>query len=234
MIPFQDTIPCRFTPWMTWVLMGTFFSAFLFIWLLPDEVRTQIFFLYGLVPARYTHPEWAGWVGLDSHNYLPFLTNLFLHSGWLHLVLNLWLLWIFGDNVEDRMGPWRFLLFFLLCGLLANGVHATISRNAITPAVGASGAIAGVLAAYFYLFPNAKVILWAFPLPLFIRVPAIVFLGLWVILQAYQATTAMMANEPFENVAWWGHLGGFAAGFLLFRLFLRKNWENSAENHVDR
>lgn len=222
MIPLQDTAPRRFTPWMTWTLMGVNVTVFLCTWVLPQEVRTGIFFLYGLIPARYAYPEWALAVGLNTHDYFPFLTNLFLHGSWLHLGFNLWLLWIFGDNVEDRMGPWRFLGFFLVCGVLANLVHVAINQAAVTPAVGASGAIAGVLAAYFYLFPYAKVVVWIFPLPLFIPVPAIFFLGLWVIFQAYQATTAMATQEPYANIAWWGHLGGFASGFLLFRWFLRR------------
>ncbi len=226
MIPFQDTIPCQRTPWVTWFLMGVNVLIFLFLWWLPDELRTAIFYHYGLVPARYLHPAWAERVGLNPNDYLPFVTNLFLHGGWLHILFNTWLLWIFGDNVEDRMGHLRFLLFFLLCGVLANMVHVAINRDAITAAVGASGAIAGVLAAYFYLFPYARVIVWIFPFPLFVPVPAIAFLGLWVIIQAYKATTAMAAQQPFADVAWWGHLGGFAAGFLLFRFFVLQKDES--------
>ncbi len=223
MIPFQDTAPCRSTPWVTWSLIGLNFAIFLFLWWQPEEIRNSVFYHYGLVPARYLHPEWGALLGLNPHNYWPLVTNLFLHGGWLHILFNTWLLWIFGDNVEDRMGHWRFLTFFLLCGVLANVVHVAINREAITAAVGASGAIAGVLAAYFYLFPYARVIIWIFPFPLFIPVPAIAFLGLWVIIQAYKATTAMALQQPFADVAWWGHLGGFAAGFLLFRFFLPKD-----------
>ena len=220
MIPFRDTIPCRQTPWMTWLLMGANATVFVFTWLLPDEVRYQVFYLYGLVPARYTQPEWAQWVGLSSGNYLPFVSNLFLHGGVLHLLFNLWMLWIFGDNVEDCMGPFRFLVFFLICGVLSNVVHFWINRDAITPAIGASGAIAGILAAYFYLYPYARIIIWIFPFPLFVPVPAIAFLGLWVIIQAYKATTALATRDAFSDIAWWGHLGGFAAGFILFRFFI--------------
>ncbi len=220
MIPFRDTIPCRQTPWMTWLLMGVNATVFVFTWLLPDEVRYQIFYLYGLVPARYTQPEWAQWVGLAGDNYLPFVSNLFLHGSGLHLLFNLWMLWIFGDNVEDCMGPLRFLVFFLICGILSNVVHFWINRDAITPAIGASGAIAGILAAYFYLYPYARIIIWIFPFPLFVPVPAIAFLGLWVIIQAYKATTALATRDAFSDIAWWGHLGGFAAGFILFRFFI--------------
>ncbi|BCX82438.1 hypothetical protein MIT9_P2024 [Methylomarinovum caldicuralii] len=215
MIPLRDTIPCHRTPWVTWCLIGVNVTIFLYLWWLPEEIRLKILYLYGLVPARYTHPEWAAWVGLDPNDYWPFLANLFLHGGWLHIIFNAWLLWIFGDNVEDRMGSGRFLVYYLLCGLIANGVHMAINADATIAAVGASGAIAGVMAAYFYLFPHAQVIVWIFPFPLFIPVPAILFLGLWVIFQAYQATTTG------AGAAWWGHLGGFAAGFLLHRFFIR-------------
>ncbi len=221
MIPFRDTIPCRRTPWVTWCLIGVNVTIFLYLWWLPDDLRLKVLYLYGLVPARYTHPEWAAWVGLDPQDYWPFFTNLFLHGGWLHILFNAWLLWIFGDNVEDRMGPGRFLVYYLLCGLIANAVHLAINPDSTIAAVGASGAIAGVLAAYFYLFPYARVIVWIFPFPLFVPVPAILFLGLWVIFQAYQATAVGGAGA-----AWWGHLGGFAAGFLLHRFFLRPEGED--------
>ncbi len=223
MIPIRDTAPRRSTPWVTWCLITLDATIFLYLWWLPDEVRLKIFYLYGLVPARYTQPEWALWVGLDPHDYAPFVTNLFLHGNWPHIIFNAWLLWIFGDNVEDRMGPVRFLLFYLLCGLIANGIHLAINPDATVAAVGASGAIAGVLAAYFYLFPYARVIMWIFPFPLFVPVPAILFLGLWVIFQAYQATTQMGGGA-----AWWGHLGGFAAGVVLHRLFLRPEESDAA------
>lgn len=222
MIPFSDDIPCRRTPWLTWLLIGVNAALFVFSWLLPEEIRYQIFYLYGLVPARYTHPEWAQFVGWEGNPYLPFVTNLFLHSSWLHIIFNLWMLWIFGDNVEDAMGPWRFLAFYLICGVLANLVHLKINPDSISPALGASGAIAGVLAAYFYLYPYARIVIWIFPFPLFVPVPAIAFLGLWVIIQAYKATTAMAVRDGYTDIAWWGHLGGFAAGFLLFRFFIRR------------
>ncbi len=215
MIPIRDTAPRQATPWVTWCLMTLNATIFLYLWWLPEEIRLKILYLYGLVPARYTQPEWAAWVGLDPNSYLPLITNLFLHGSWSHIIFNTWLLWIFGDNVEDRMGPWRFLGFYLLCGVIANGVHLALNPNSTETAIGASGAIAGILAAYFYLFPYAKVIMWIFPFPLFVPVPAILFLGLWVIFQAYQATTQMAGGA-----AWWGHLGGFAAGVVLHRLFL--------------
>src|ERR1700674_1418912 len=111
-----------------------------------------------MVPARYTHPSWAAWVGLPIDDYWPFLTSMFLHSGWLHIIGNMWTLWIFGDNVEDRMGPLRFGIFYLTCGILAGGTQLLTNSDSTVPSVGASGAIAGVLGAYLLLFPTARLV----------------------------------------------------------------------------
>ena len=111
--------------------------------------------MFGIVPARFTHPEWALSGGFPLHGYWPFLTSMFLHGGWLHIIGNMWTLWIFGDNVEDRMGPVRFVIFYLVCGLAAGIVHCFTNPDSTIPTVGASGAIAGVMGVYFFLFPNA-------------------------------------------------------------------------------
>lgn len=224
MIPFQDTVPRRHTPWLTWTLIGVNFAVFFYTLTLSERAIYDLFYHFGLVPARYTQPNWATWQGLSPHDYRPFLTNMFLHGGWLHIILNMWMLWIFGDNIEDRMGPWRFLAFYLLCGLFADLIHLFTNSNVPIPTIGASGAIAGVMGAYFFLYPYARIVIWIpiFFLPLFVEVPAIAFLGLWVIIQLYRATTAMVSPQGYADVAWWGHLGGFLAGMLLFRLFLTK------------
>jgi membrane associated rhomboid family serine protease len=216
MIPFRDTIPCWNTPWVTWSLIALNFGIFLFTWMLPEKSLLHLFYLYGLVPARYASEEWAVWAGLPPDDYAPFITHMFLHGGWLHVVLNMWMLWIFGDNVEDRMGPLRFTAFYLLCGLLAGGLQIYANGQATTPLVGASGALAGIMGAYFFMYPYAKVVIWVFFMPLFVEIPAIAFLGVWVIIQLYKAT----GGETVADVAWWGHLGGFIAGMLLYRLFL--------------
>lgn len=223
MIPYRDNIPCRYTPWMTWSLIVV--NTLLFLGLqygLDAPQRNAWFQLYGLVPARFTHPDWAALMGFPPDHYEAFLSSLFLHSGWLHLVLNLWLLWIFGDNVEDRMGAVRFLLFYLACGLLASALHIFFNVNSAIPTVGASGAIAGIMGAFYFLYPQARVVLWIpiFLLPLFVEIPAIAFVGLWVIIQMYKATTFDPAAHPYADVAWWGHIGGFIAGMLLHPLFL--------------
>lgn len=222
MIPVRDTIPCEHTPVITWTLIGINVAAFVFLKLLQEPVAVQILHLYGLVPARYFHPQWAAALGYPPQDYLPFLSCMFLHAGWSHLLFNVWLIWIFGDNVEDVMGKWRFLIFYLLCGLVGSLIHVAYNPDSQMPTVGASGAIAGVLGAYFFLYPYAKIVIWIpiLFLPIFIQVPAIAFLGAWVIFQLYEASTAIVAGKAYMDVAWWGHLGGFLAGAAVHRYFL--------------
>lgn len=126
--------------------------------MMPQPALQQFFHLFGIVPARFTHPDWALSVGFPLHDYWPFLTSMFLHGGWLHIIGNMWTLWIFSDNVEGRMGPVRFVIFYLLCGLAAGIVHCFTNPDSTIPTVGASGANAGAIGAYFFLFPNARVI----------------------------------------------------------------------------
>ncbi len=118
MIPIKDIIPRRQTPFVTYFLIAINTLIFFIEVSLPPDVLNSVFYIFGLVPARYTHPTWAYFVGLHIDNYWPFLTNIFLHGSWFHLISNMWALWIFGDNVEDRMGHTRFLIFYLLCGSL--------------------------------------------------------------------------------------------------------------------
>ncbi len=219
-IPIRDTIPCKNTPVVTWTLIGVNIVLLLLLKLLKDPAELQILHLYGLVPARYFHPEWAGASGYPSGNYLTLLTNMFLHAGWSHLLTNIWLIWIFADNIEDVMGKPRFLMFYLICGLVAGLVHMAYNPDSQIPTVGASGAIAGVLGAFFFLYPDAKVVIWILFLPIFIQVPAIAFLGVWFIFQLYEVITAIVAGQTQMDAAWWGHLGGFVAGAVLHRFFL--------------
>ncbi|GAW86950.1 conserved hypothetical protein [Bathymodiolus platifrons methanotrophic gill symbiont] len=179
-----------------------------------------------MVPARYTNPEWAIAMGYPVDYYFSCISNLFLHGGWWHLIMNMWFLWIFADNIEDRMGHGRFIVFYLLCGFIATMVQWFYTPGLVVPVVGASGAIAGVLGAYFFLYPYAKIVLWVpiLFLPIFVEVPAIAFIGIWVIFQMSKVTTAIMFYEGASDVALWAHLGGFIAGFLLFQYFLRKDY----------
>ena len=222
MIPVRDSVPRRHTPLMIWTLIAV--NGFVF-WIelgLSERQVEALFYQFGLVPARYSHPEWAVWVGLAFDEYWPFVTSMFLHGGWLHLIGNMWTLWIFGDNVEDRMGPGRFLAFYLLCGLAAGGVHWMTNSDSTMPTVGASGAIAGVLAAYFCLFPRAQIIT-VIPIlfyPLFYSLPAILFALVWIATQVFSGFASLVAPGAGGGVAWWAHIGGFTAGLLLHRVFL--------------
>lgn len=229
MIPIRDTVPVQHTPWVTWSIIGL--NLLLFLkgeFLDPDDLRS-FQYLHGLIAARYMYPEWAMIAGLPV-DYTPFLTSMFLHGGFFHLIFNMWLLWIFGDNVEDRMGKVRFLAFYLICGFFAGATHVYANRFSITPAVGASGAIAGVMGAYFFLYPYARVVISVFFLPIFVELPAIAFLGLWVIVQLYKVTSGLQGVGGSQDVAWFGHLGGFVAGMLLFRPFLLRE-RLSQEDH---
>jgi membrane associated rhomboid family serine protease len=189
--------------------------------LTPQQLE-RVFYVFGIVPARYSDPRWAEWVGFPMHDYWPFLTNVFLHGGWLHVLGNMWMLWIFGDNVEDRMGSGRFLAFYLLCGIAASVAHRFVNADSTVPAIGASGAISGVMGAYLLLFPRSRIILLVpiLFLPFFFEVPAIAFLGIWFLMQLVSGTLALAGPEQAGGIAFWAHVGGFAVGMLSLPLFL--------------
>jgi len=226
MIPIRDTVPCLTRPYVTWGLMAICISLFVVLEFGSDKIHHYVISLYGMVPARYTHPDWAVAMGYPMDYGLSFVSNLFLHGSWWHLIMNMWFVWIFADNIEDRMGHGRFIVFYLLCGLIATSIQWLYTPELVVPVIGASGAIAGVLGAYFFLYPYARIVLWVpiLFLPLFIEIPAIAFIGVWVILQMQNATTALVFYKGASDVALWAHLGGFVAGMLLFRLFLRKDY----------
>lgn len=185
---------------------------------ISDEEAGLLILQFGLVPARYSHPEWAWFAGLPLDTYWPFLSNLFLHGGWLHLTTNMWTLYLFGANVEDRMGRPRFFFFYLLSGAAANLVHFLVNHNSTVPVIGASGAIAGVMAAYLRLFPTARIVT-LFPLlfiPYFIELPAILFMGIWFVLQVLSGAASLVASAG-GGIAWWAHIGGFLVGFALVK-----------------
>lgn len=178
---------------------------------------------YGFVSARYTWEQSANF--LDLGRFVPLLTSIFLHGGWIHVISNMWMLWIFGDNVEDRMGHQRYLGFYLACGLVAVGAQYFSNPQAQTPMVGASGAISGVLGAYFFLYPRARILTL---IPIFIffytmEIPAYFFLGFWFFMQFIQGAAQFSLNPTDDGgVAWWAHIGGFGAGTALVWLFKRR------------
>jgi membrane associated rhomboid family serine protease len=223
MIPIQDTIHSRNPPLAVYALIGLNVLVFAFELTLPHGDLDELFYILGIVPARYTHPQWAEQVGFPIDNYWPFLTSMFLHGGWAHIIGNMWTLWIFGDNIEDRMGPLRFTLFYLICGLIAGVVHWFTNPHSIIPTVGASGAIAGILGAYLVLYPRARIVVLIpiFFYPLFFEVPAVTYLLFWALSQLYSGALALAGPAEVGGVAWWAHVGGFTAGLLLHPLFVR-------------
>src|SRR6266478_7534472 len=181
MFPIHDSVPSRSVPVMTRTLILINTLVFFFELGLPQQSVVQLFYLFGVVPARFTHPEWAASVGFPIGTYWPLLTHQFLHGGWFHILANMWTLWIFGDNVEDKMGPVRFTIFYLLCGTAAGLTHLYVNPDSTVPSVGASGAIAGVLGAYFLFFPTARLLVM-FPIfffPFFFEIPAVFYFPLW-------------------------------------------------------
>ncbi len=224
MIPVRDTIRARNPPIATWLLILANGVIFLFELMLPPPALEQFFHLFGIVPARFAHPAWAAWVGFPIDDYWPFLTSMFLHGGWMHIIGNMWTLWIFGDNVEDRMGPVRFVIFYLLAGLAAGVVHLLTNPDSTLPTVGASGAIAGVMGAYLFLFPHSRVIvlLPVFFFPLFFELPAVTYLGFWALSQMFSGALSLAEPGDVGGVAWWAHVGGFVTGIALQFAFVRR------------
>jgi membrane associated rhomboid family serine protease len=215
MIPIRDTIRARRFPIVNTLLIVLNVLVFFFEVSLGSRTLNRLILTFGLVPVRF-------WAGTGLSRWLPIFTSMFLHGSWLHVISNMLALYIFGDNVEDRMGPLRYLVFYLLGGTLAALAHLWAYPTSRLPTIGASGAIAAVLGAYLVLYPRARVITLV-PLLLFfpiIEIPAIVYLGFWFLVQLFSGTSAMAANA-FQGggVAWWAHIGGFLAGMLLVWLF---------------
>jgi rhomboid family protein len=223
MFPIKDSIPSRSVPVATRALILINVVVFFFELGLSNESLERVAYLFGLVSARFTHPGWAESVGFPAGDYWPILTHQFLHGGWLHIFGNMWTLWIFGDNVEDRMGPVRFTIFYLVCGSIAGLTQVLTNPDSTLPSLGASGAIAGVLGAYFLFYPTARLIVM-FPIfffPFFFEVPAVFYLAIWFFVQLFSGTLALAGPQQVGGIAWWAHIGGFVSGMLLCWLFVR-------------
>ncbi|NMC27145.1 MAG: rhomboid family intramembrane serine protease [Syntrophomonadaceae bacterium] len=215
MIPLRDSTPGEHFPIITVVLIILNSLIFFYETTLGHEGLDQFAYIFGMVPAYYTNHQ------VPLIGYLPFITSLFLHGSLMHLVGNMWILWLFGDNVEDKMGPVRFLGFYLLCGILAGVAHYIFNINSQIPIIGASGAVAGVMGAYFLMFRKARVLTYVFPIFL-LNLPAWIFLGFWALSQLYAGAAGLLAVGSQQDVAFWAHVGGFAMGMALFKQFLRK------------
>ncbi len=216
MLPIRDTIRSRTFPIVNLSIIAVNVVVFLFEEILPHQTLEPLFWHFGLVPAELSLFNPMRWFTL--------ITSMFLHGSWFHLISNMWTLYIFGDNVEDRMGSGRYLLYYLLAGTAAGLTQVFSMPGSTLPTIGASGAIAGVLGAYFILYPGAKVITMipVFIFPWFVDIPAFLYLGIWFVSQLSSGLLSLGAVSDFGGVAWWAHIGGFVFGFLMVRLFTRK------------
>ncbi len=213
MIPLYDTLRSRRFPIVNWLLIALNFIVFFYEISLSSSALNKLTLVWGLVPRQLMlHPQ-AAWVTI--------FTAMFLHGGWLHILGNMWFLFIFGDNIEDRMGHARYLVFYMLSGLAAGLLESYVLPTSNVPMIGASGAIAGVLGAYLILFPQARI---ASIVPIFfiftiIEIPAVLFLLIWFVLQLFSGWTALEGTAAASGVAWWAHVGGFVFGALMVRVF---------------
>jgi membrane associated rhomboid family serine protease len=194
-------------------------AAFLYQLTLGPQAEQLFIYEHALVPARYFRPAWAWETGLSPTDLTPFVTNTFMHGGFLHIILNLWTLYIFGPALEDRLGPARFLALYLAAGIIASVAHAVFNAFSAIPALGASGAIAGVIGAYAVRFPYAwvRVLVPIIIFPLFFSIPAMLFAGIWFLMQVMQGTSELFLPGAGGGIAWWAHIGGFLAGLFLVR-----------------
>jgi len=219
MLPIRDDQPRYSAPWVNYFLIGLNVLIYFFESTLDVRSRFALETQFGVVPAHLT----AFLSGLPGYPLvavvLPFFTSLFLHGSWMHVIVNMWFLYIFGDNVEDYLGHFKYLVFYLLTGLLAMGTHVAMNMNSTAPAVGASGAIAGVLGAYFVLYPRARVLTWFYVIVVWI--PAWIWLGIWFLENFLSGTETSLAvqGRNMGGVAFWAHVGGFVSGALLVKLF---------------
>jgi len=218
LLPFRDHIRSRTNPWVTLAIIALNVAVFVYELSLGPALEGFLQ-TYAVVPARFMEllERSGGWAQAAP----SIVTSMFLHGGWLHLILNMWFLWIFGDNVEDRLGHVRYLLLYLAAGAAATIAHVAANSASTIPTVGASGAIAGVLGAYFVTYPRARVTT-LIPIFVFIHIaelPAWVVLGMWFALQFLSGALSLATTQASAGgVAWWAHIGGFAAGALLMPL----------------
>lgn len=224
MIPLMDTIPHREKPFVTWMIIIVNFLVFLFQTSLPPDISELFVHHFSFVPVKLTN-LWREGLRLEILFFSwPLITSMFLHGSWLHLIGNMWSLWLFGDNVEDRVGHLRFLVFYLLSGIIASLTHYIFNAYSSVPTIGASGAIAGVMGAYFIMFPLARIItiipfLWV---PLFVQIPAIFFIGFWFVSQFFSGLFSLLGPAFGGGIAWWAHIGGFIFGIIAIPFFRRK------------
>jgi membrane associated rhomboid family serine protease len=219
MLPIRDDQPRYSTPWVNYYLIGLNLGIFFLEWTLDSKSLQLLVGQFAVVPSHLA----LFLSGSPRYSLLaivlPFFTSLFLHGSWMHVIGNMWFLYIFGDNVEDYLGHFKYLLFYLLTGVLAMGTHMAMNLHSTAPALGASGAIAGVLGAYFVLYPRARVLTWFFVFVVW--VPAWIILGYWFVLNFLSGTATALSvqRQNMGGVAFWAHVGGFISGALLVKVF---------------
>ena len=212
MLPLYDETPHRRTPVVTLLIIAACVAVTVYEYTLPDAALGRFIGTWGLTPARMRP-------GAESEAWWTLLTSMFLHGGLAHVAGNCWFLWLFGNNVEDRLGPIRYIAFFLVTGIAAATAQFVFAPGSTTPMVGASGAISGILGAYFRYLPRSIIItltpLWFAPL---LPIPAFAFILLWFAFQIWNGIASVLPNLS-GGVAWWAHIGGFLAGAFLARPF---------------
>jgi len=223
MIPLRDSNPSRTIPFVNYLLIAVNVIVFLFELSLGRGMNKLVMH-FGLVPCNLVDDVSTLHFGVTT--FLPLFTSMFLHGGWMHLIGNMLFLYIFGDNVEDRFGHFRYLIFYFVAGLAAAATQIYMFPASLVPMVGASGAIAGVLGAYVFMFPTAKILTLVpiFFFFQFIELPAFLFLGFWFLLQIISGTFALGIGADAGGVAWWAHIGGFIAGAALFPFLRKRRW----------
>ncbi len=217
MLPLKDDVPARQVPWVNWLLIAANVAVYVAMLRMPTPELNRFVVDYSVVPARLLADP-------SPAQLATLITSLFLHASLLHIGGNMLVLWIFGDNVEDRLGSVRYLILYFVCGVVAGLTQVASAPGSDLPGLGASGAIAGVLAAYALWYPRARVVVLVpiLILPWLVAVPALVVIGLWIALQVISglATLNQPALAASGGVAWWAHIGGFGAGLILGPLLL--------------
>ena len=232
MIPLSDANPTRRTPFVNWILIGINVLVFVYELSLPTRQLDRLIFTLGAIPNNISfaiaHP-----LQTPFSIWLTLISSQFLHGGWLHIIGNMLFLWIFGDNVEDVLGHFSYLIFYLFSGTLANLIQTFIGGESHLPTIGASGAIAGVLGAYLVLYPWARVrilipvifFLWT------VQVPALLVLGWWFV-QQFLYGAASLSSVASEGIAFWAHVGGFVSGMILILPFIGRVYRRPQTTHV--
>jgi membrane associated rhomboid family serine protease len=216
MFPIRDSQPSHRFPAVNILLVLLNAAVFLHQISLSDFELTEFILRHGVVPANFES--------------IDLLTSMFMHGGWMHLIGNMWFLWIFGDNIEDILGHGKYLAFYLLCGIAGSVMHVAFNPASTVPAVGASGAIAGVMGAYLVKFPASRITTLVFFI-ITVEVPALFMIGYWFITQVFSGVGSLAATTPQQGgTAWWGHIGGFVCGFVLIKLLpTRSRWTVRSE-----